>query len=110
MYTLLVRYLIFCLHFITYNLVVDLLFNVLPIVCGSSVFDFVLLCITLCPLLLCNHFEEKEKADCFAIFVLQIYFYYKFYVALGLQYMIVVFPDHTHLHFGRLTRDDELII
>ena len=26
----------------------DLLFNVLPIVCGDSVFDFVLLCITLC--------------------------------------------------------------
>ena len=29
--------------------VVDLLFNVLPIVCGNSVFVFVLLCITLCP-------------------------------------------------------------
>ena len=29
--------------------VVDLLFNVLPIVCGSSVFVFVLLCITLFP-------------------------------------------------------------
>ena len=28
---------------------VDLLFNVLPIVCGSSVFVFVVLCITLCP-------------------------------------------------------------
>ena len=27
---------------------VDKLFNVLPIVCGSSVFVFVLLCITLC--------------------------------------------------------------
>ena len=33
------------------SVVVDLLFNVLPIVCGSwsSVFVFVLLCITLCP-------------------------------------------------------------
>ena len=29
--------------------VVELLFNVLPTVCGSSVFVFVLLCITLCP-------------------------------------------------------------
>ena len=28
---------------------VDLLFNVLPIVCGCSVFVFVLVCITLCP-------------------------------------------------------------
>ena len=33
------------------SVVVDLLFNVLPIVCGGSVFVFVLLCITLCPLL-----------------------------------------------------------
>ena len=31
------------------SVVVDMLFNVLPIVCGSSVFVFVLLCITLCP-------------------------------------------------------------
>ena len=29
--------------------VFDLLFNVRPIVCGSSVLVFVLLCITLCP-------------------------------------------------------------
>ena len=28
---------------------VNLLFNVLPIVCGDSVFAFVLVCITLCP-------------------------------------------------------------
>ena len=31
------------------SVVVDLLFNVLPIVCGSSVFVFDLLSITLCP-------------------------------------------------------------
>ena len=31
------------------SVVVDILFNVLPIDCGSSVFIFVLLCITLCP-------------------------------------------------------------
>ena len=31
------------------SIVVDLLFNVLLIVCGSSVFGFVSLCITLCP-------------------------------------------------------------
>ena len=30
-------------------MVVDLLVNVLPIVCGSSVFVFVLVCIALCP-------------------------------------------------------------
>ena len=28
---------------------------------------FVVLCITLCSFLFCNHLEEEEKADCFAI-------------------------------------------
>ena len=37
----------------------DLLFGVLPIVCGRSVFVFVLLCITLCPFYFCNHLEEE---------------------------------------------------
>ena len=31
------------------SVVVAILFNVLPLVCGNSVFVFVLLCITLCP-------------------------------------------------------------
>ena len=35
--------------FFAFTDVVDLLFNVLSIICGSSVFVFVLLCITLCP-------------------------------------------------------------
>ena len=54
----------------------------------------------------CNHLEEEEKAGCFAIIVLQIYCYYKCSVALphgavdGLQYVIVVFPHHTHLLFS----------
>ena len=30
----------------------------------------------------CNHSEEEEKAGCFAIIVLQMYFYYKYSVAL----------------------------
>ena len=29
-----------------------------------------------------NHFEEEEKADCFAIIFLQMYCYYKCYTAL----------------------------
>ena len=37
----------------------DLLFGVLPIVCGRSVFVFVLLYITLCPFYFCNHLEEE---------------------------------------------------
>ena len=44
---------------------VDLLFNLLPIVCGVSVFVFVLLRITLCPFYFCNHLEEEERAGCF---------------------------------------------
>ena len=31
------------------SVVVELLFNVLPIACGNSMFVFVLVCITLCP-------------------------------------------------------------
>ena len=34
------------------------------------------------PILVCNPLEEEEKADCFAIIVLQMYFYYTYYVAL----------------------------
>ena len=41
-----------------------------------------LLCITLCSFKFCNHLEEEEKAGCFAIFVLQMYYYYKCSVAL----------------------------
>ena len=33
------------------SVVVNLLFDVLPIVCGSSVFIFVLICVALCPFL-----------------------------------------------------------
>ena len=44
-------------------------------------FVYVLLCITLCPFLFCNHLEEEEKAGCFAIIVLRIYCYYKCSVA-----------------------------
>ena len=54
----------------------------LPIVCGSSVFVFVLLCITLCPFSFCNHLEEEEKAGYLAIIVLQMYCYYICPVAL----------------------------
>ena len=43
---------------------------------------FLLLCITLCPFYFCNHLEEEEKAECFAIILLQMYYYYKCSVAL----------------------------
>ena len=55
-----------------------------------------------------NHLEEEEKAGCFAIIVLQMYCYNKcsdlwlFLTVLwvGVQYVIVVFPDQTRLLFG----------
>ena len=42
----------------------------------------ILLCITLCPFLFYNHLEEERKAGCFAIIVLQMYCYCKYFVAL----------------------------
>ena len=51
------------------SVVVDLLFTELPVVCGSSVFVFVLLRITLRPFKFCNNLEEEEKDCCFAIIV-----------------------------------------
>ena len=45
-------------------------------------FGFVLLCITLYPFWFSKHLEKEEKADCFAIIVLQMYCYYKCFVAL----------------------------
>ena len=36
-------------HSYQLSVVVDLLYNARPIICGSSVFVFVVLCISLCP-------------------------------------------------------------
>ena len=44
------------------------------------VFD--LICITLCPFKLCNHFGEEKKAGCFAVIVLQMSCHCKCSVAL----------------------------
>ena len=49
---------------------------------GSSVFVFVLLCITLCKFYFCNHLEEEEKAGGVAIIVLPMYCNYECSVAL----------------------------
>ena len=73
-------------------------------------FVFVLLCITLCPFEFCNHLEEEESAGCFAFVVLRMSCYCKCSVTLltvpwvGLQCVIMVFSDHTHLLFGRRSR------
>ena len=54
---------------------------------------FVLVCITFCPLLFCNHLEEEERAGCFAFVVLRMFCYCKYSVALPQGSMV---PDHTH--------------
>ena len=80
------------------------------------------LCLSLfCYALLCVHFSFAIilKAGYFVIIVLQMYCYYKSSVdlphgAVGcLQYVIVVFPDHTHLLFdssNELSADRWLLI
>ena len=43
-----------------------------PLVLGSLLFVFVLLCITLCHFLFCNRLEEEERFGCFAFIVLRM--------------------------------------
>ena len=91
------------------SVVVDLLFSVHPIVCWSSVFVIDLLSITLYA-----HYSFaiilKRKNKLFALLLLS----YRCLVTVnvlwlflkvpwvGLQCVIVVFPDHTHLLFHSL--------
>ena len=75
---------------------VDLLLNVLPIVCGSSVFVFVLLCITLCPFIV----KRKRKLLYRCVVTINVLWLFLALTWIGLQFVVVVFPDHTHLIFG----------
>ena len=58
-------------------------------------------CVTLCPFFFCNHFDGKERAGCFALFVSLVSG--DCCVALsndatGLSAVCdVIFPDHTHI-------------
>ena len=67
------------------------------------------LCLYLfCYALLCVHssfaiiLKRKRKLVAFSIIVLQMYCYYKLLTVrwVGLQCVIVVFPDHAHLLLG----------
>ena len=64
------------------SVIVDLPFYVPLIVCGGAVLVFVLVCINLCPLYVCNHLDEKERAGCLAFNVFRMPFYSKCSVAL----------------------------
>ena len=46
-----------------------MLFGMLSVGCGGSVFVFVLLCITMCPFYFCNHLEEVER-ELFALLLM----------------------------------------
>ena len=58
---------------------------------------------------LMGHLVE-EKAGCFAVVALHMYCYYNCSVALltvkwvGLQYVNVVFPDHTQILFIKISK------
>ena len=64
---------------------------------------FVLVHITLCPFLFCNHFNEKEKTGCLllsslcCLYTVNVLLIFLTVPWIGLQYMSVVFPDRTHL-------------
>ena len=79
-------------------------------------FVFVLVCITLCLFLFCNHLEEDERAGCFALLsygcLVTVYVLWLFLMVswVSLQWVIVVFPDHTHLHFGAITNSPLIIM
>ena len=54
--------------------------------------------------IVCNHLDEEERAVCFALIVLCLVtvndmWLFRTVQWVGLQCVIVVFPDHTHLLF-----------
>ena len=79
--------------------------NVLYIVCGSSVFVFVLLCITCVHSSFAIILKRKRKLVALLLLsyrcIVSINFLWLFLTVpwVGLQYLIVVFPDHTYLLF-----------
>ena len=56
-------------------------FMYLPLFVGVLCFVFVLLCITLCHFLFCNHIDEEDRAGWFAFIVFWIFCYCKCPVA-----------------------------
>ena len=68
---------------------------------------YVLLCITLCPFLFCNHLDGEERelvallglsSWCFVIVVSVVWLFLALPLVC-LQFVIVVFADHTRLLF-----------
>ena len=69
-------------------------------------FVFVLVCITLCSFKFCNHLNEEERAGCLAFIVfgcldtVSVLWLFLTVPWVGLQFVIVVFPDYTHYFFN----------
>ena len=63
---------------------------------------FVLLFVSFCPFLLCNHLDEEDRAARFALIV-SLVSCECYSSRVGLQFVLVVFPDHTHLLFDMVT-------
>ena len=63
------------------------------------VFVFVLVCITLCPFSCSNHLEEEDYVFIVSPMSCHLYVLWLFLAVpwVGLQCVIVVFPDHTRL-------------
>ena len=84
------------------SVVVDLLSNVLPFVCGSSVFVFIFLCIILCHSNFAIILKRKRRLAALLVFsyrgIVTINVMWLFLPVpwIDLQCVIVVFPDHTH--------------
>ena len=68
-------------------------------------FVFVLLSIALCPFKFCNHLEDGRKVvallllSYICIVAINVMLIFIAVPWVGLQCVIVVFPDHTHLLF-----------
>ena len=93
-----------------------------PLFVGALCFVFVLLCIALCPFWFCGHLEEEERTGYFAaaavilkrrrglvtllllscrcVVAVGVLWLFLAVPWVGLQYVIVIFTDHTHLLFA----------
>ena len=66
---------------------------------------FVLVFVIKCPFLFCNHIGEEERAGCYVLLsfgclvTANVLWLFLMMSWVGLQCVIVEFPDHTHLRF-----------
>ena len=69
-------------------------------------FVFILVCITLYLFEFCNHLAEEERAGCLlsygCLVTVDVLSSFLTVPRVGLQCVIVIFPDHTHLLFFSL--------